>query len=50
MHQLGLKLFGITVWKLLIIKPFFQWKVNKTNIEIVLEWGVLGLVGKPSMT
>jgi hypothetical protein len=22
-HQLGLKLFGVTVWKLLIIKPLF---------------------------
>jgi hypothetical protein len=39
------------VWKILIIKPFFQWKVNKIEIEIVLEFeGVLGVVGKPSMT
>jgi hypothetical protein len=39
------------VWKLLIIKPFFQWKVNKNKIEIVLEvGGVLGVVGEPSMT
>jgi hypothetical protein len=39
------------VWKLLIIKPFFQWKVNKTKFEILLEFGgVLGVVGKPSMT
>lgn len=50
-HQLGLKLFGVMVWKLLIIKPFFQWKVNKNKIEIVLEvGGVLGVVGEPSMT
>ncbi len=50
-HQLGLKWFKAMVWKILIIKPFFQWKVNKIEIEIVLEFeGVLGVVGKPSMT
>jgi hypothetical protein len=25
-HQLGLRLFGATVWKLLIIEPFSQFK------------------------
>ncbi len=32
-HQLGLRLFGATVWKVLIIKPFVQWKLNKIEIE-----------------
>ncbi len=27
-HQLGLRLFGVLVWKLLIIQPIFQWKLN----------------------
>jgi hypothetical protein len=40
-HQLSLKLFGTMVRKLLIIKPFFQWKININKIEIVLEFGVL---------
>ncbi len=26
-HQLGLRLFGVYVWKLLIIEPFSQWKL-----------------------
>jgi hypothetical protein len=38
-HQLGLRLFGISVWKLLIIEPFSQWKLNKIKIEnCVLEF------------
>jgi hypothetical protein len=32
-HQLGLRLFGIRVWKLLIIEPFSQWKLNLIKIE-----------------
>jgi hypothetical protein len=32
-HQLGLKLFGVTMWKLLIIEPFSQWKLNKLETE-----------------
>jgi hypothetical protein len=28
-HRVGLRLFGATVWKLLIIEPFSQWKLNK---------------------
>ncbi len=32
-HQLGLRLFGATVWKLLIIERFFRWKLNKIEIE-----------------
>jgi hypothetical protein len=41
MHWLGLRLFGATVWKLLIIEPFSQWKLNKIKTEnTVLEfWG-----------
>jgi len=50
-HQLGLRLFGAMLWKLLIIEPFFRWKLNKIEIETVLEFGgVLGVVGKPSMS
>jgi hypothetical protein len=30
---LSLKLFGTMVWKLLIIEPFSQWKLNKIKIE-----------------
>jgi len=39
-HWLGLKLFGIIVWKLLIIETFFQWKLNKIKTENFI--GVLG--------
>jgi hypothetical protein len=47
-HRLGLRLFGATVWKLLIIEPFFQWKLNKIETEIVWEFGgILGVVEKP---
>ncbi len=28
-HRVGLRLFGVTMWKLLIIEPFSQWKLNK---------------------
>jgi hypothetical protein len=28
-HWLGLRLFGATMWKLLVIEPFSQWKLNK---------------------
>jgi hypothetical protein len=39
-HQLGLRLFGATVWKLLIIKQLFQWKLIKIKIEKSIEiWG-----------
>jgi hypothetical protein len=41
-HRLGLKLFGATVWKLLIIEPFSQWKLNKIEIENYIGiWGHL---------
>jgi hypothetical protein len=47
-HTLGLRLFGATVWKLLIIEPFSQWKLNKIKTETVLKFGgILGVVGKP---
>jgi len=32
-HRLGLRLLGAMVWKLLIIEPFFKWKLNKTETE-----------------
>jgi len=32
-HQLGLRLFGATMWKLLINEPFFQWKLNKIKTK-----------------
>jgi len=32
-HQLGLKLFGVTMWKPMIIEPFSQWKLNKLKTE-----------------
>jgi hypothetical protein len=50
-HPLGLRLVGATVWKLLIIEPFSQWKLNKikSKLKTVLEFeGVLGVVAKPS--
>jgi hypothetical protein len=31
--RLGLRLFGAMVWKLLIIEPFSQGKLNKIEIE-----------------
>jgi hypothetical protein len=40
-HQnLVSRLFGATVWKLLIIEQFFQWKLNKIEIENCIGiWG-----------
>jgi hypothetical protein len=32
-HWLRLRLFGATVWKLLIREPFSQWKLNKIKTE-----------------
>jgi len=32
-HWLGLRLFGATMWKLLIIEPFSEWNLNKTQTE-----------------
>jgi hypothetical protein len=55
-HQLGLRLFGAMGWKLLIIEPFSQWKLNKIDIEnfiyvnpfvdqpvLHFEWDLLGV-------
>ncbi len=39
-HQFGLKLFWVMVWKLLIIAPFCQWKWHKIEIENYI--GILG--------
>ncbi len=33
LHPLGFRLFGATMWKLLIIESFFQWKLNKIQTE-----------------
>ncbi len=39
-HWLGLKLFGAMVWKLLIIEPFSQWKLNKFETKKCIGiWG-----------
>jgi hypothetical protein len=39
-HWLGLGLFGATVWKLLIIEQFSQWKLNKIETEnCIWIWG-----------
>ncbi len=51
-HWLGLRLFGATMWKLLVIEPFSQWKLNKIKteklIKTVLEFGgIFAVVGKP---
>jgi hypothetical protein len=32
-HRLGLRLFEVMAWKLLIIEPFFPWKLHKTKVE-----------------
>jgi hypothetical protein len=39
-HWLALRLFGAMVWKLLIIEPFSQWKLNKIKTENCIRiWG-----------
>ncbi len=39
LHRLGLRLFGTTVWKLLIIELFSQWKLNKIETKIfIIIW------------
>jgi hypothetical protein len=49
-HQPGLRLFGITTWKLLIIEPLFPWKVNEFETKNCIGiWGHFGVIGKPSM-
>jgi hypothetical protein len=46
-HWLGLKLFGVIVWKLFIIESFFQWKLITSKLKIVLEiGGIPGVGGK----
>ncbi len=46
-HQLGLRQFGITVWKQLIIKPFSWWKLNKIETENCIEiWECSWCCGK----
>jgi len=38
--SLSLRLFGVTMWKLFIIKPFFQSKLNEIEIETHIGvWG-----------
>jgi hypothetical protein len=36
-HRLGFKLFGATVWELLIIELFSQWQLNKIKTENCIE-------------
>jgi hypothetical protein len=49
-HQLGLRLFGIMVWKLLIIEPYFPWKLNEFETKNYIRiWGHFGISGKPSV-
>jgi hypothetical protein len=49
-HQLGLRVFGIMVWKLLIVEPFFPWKLNEFETKNCIGiWGHLGVIGKPSV-
>ncbi len=43
-HQFGLSLFGVIMWKIFISESFSQWKLNK----IILEFGgIIGVVEKP---
>ncbi len=39
-HWLGLRPFGAIVWKLLLIEPFSQWKLNRIETENCI--GILG--------
>ncbi len=45
------RMFGTTMWNLLIIEPFFHWIFWKTKIKnyIVIQ-GTLGIVKKPSQS
>jgi len=46
-HGLDLRLFWAMVWKLLIIKLFSQWKLNKIKTENCIEiWGCSGCCWK----
>jgi hypothetical protein len=39
-QPLGLRLFWALVWKLLIIEPFLQWKLNKIEMQNCIGiWG-----------
>ncbi len=43
------RMFGATMWNLLIIEPFFIENFEKPRLKTILEFGgVLGIVGKPS--
>jgi hypothetical protein len=44
-HWLGLRLFGATLWKLLIIEPFSQWQLNKIKTGNYI--GILGVLESP---
>ncbi len=40
-HWLDLRFLGATMWKLLIIEPFFQWTLNKIGTKNCIEiWKV----------
>ncbi len=38
-HWFGLRFFGVIVWKLLIIKPYSQWKLNKRKTKLYWNLG-----------
>ncbi len=40
-HRFSLRLFGSTVWKLLIIVPFSRWKLNNWNSKLYWNLGAL---------
>jgi hypothetical protein len=43
------RMFGVMVWTLLIIEPFFHWIKKKPRLKTLLEYGgILGIIGKPS--
>jgi hypothetical protein len=53
-HQFGLRLFGATVWRLLIIEPFSQSKLSKIETQSCFgiwgrSWCYLKALGKSDL-
>jgi hypothetical protein len=43
------KMFGVMVWTLSIIEPFFHWIKKKPRLKTLLEYGgIFDIIGKPS--
>jgi hypothetical protein len=43
------KMFGVTMWNLFIIEPFFLFLFEKPRLKTILKFGgIIGIVGKPS--